>query len=762
MVDFEALRRMGTTNERLREIFTAALPSQEKRQSMDPEAIRKIEADIKHAKAIRDKISSVTDDHIQLSLKNYAFWGAVDLAWDSTPINKATVPLMMYAQGRLDMASCIKCLTDSECNSGQYIRRKEDGTPINVVTPKFADANINLIRSVITRRLAAQSNRFANLYPLYKYEPRGTSMTAKLRGEVMSQIVEIHADWWDYRGFDVQVMRHVLMYAQCVVFPVSSYEKHKSLVVDENHVYIEGAKDRGLKEIVTKEGVNFVNPHPTRVFWDTAYPLSSVNTDSGCNYIGYWDVMRWGDIKNNVDFWNRDDIGVTTGMVNLFANHSNYFTQYYTKISAPRAVSGGSTIEGDNDRLNNVGTYSGCTDDSAVIVTTFFYKITPLDYGIGSYPYPVWVRFVVAGDNQVIYAEIMPSAPAAYCGYNVNDSRLVNISMAHELMSFQDHLTNLQNLLLVAIKGDTQKVLLLNTDVLNDKQRAQVRKQSEGQQLENNTLVVEYSGAAAEELKLNYESIIKLIQTAPSSAINVIFQTIAQLVQMAERLVALSPQEQGQPAPREISATETNMIAGTTESVYGFIGDSIDAYRAAKKRIIFDSIRALGTQNFTVPVTSRFTAETVQKAGLKVAEEDADQTDDKASRRTVIGTIGNLGHDFIFTTRDGAERAANTQAANVLNQLLLGLVGNPVTAQALGKERLFMIMNEIARLGGSGIDLKLEMNDQEDPALGVSQNDQVAQLGEQLTAIVEQHSAEIAELKQLIGAPPQPAAQQVA
>jgi hypothetical protein len=59
------------------------------------------------------------------------------------------------------------------------------------------------------------------------------------------------------------------------------------------------------------------------------------------------------------------------------------------------------------------------------------------------------------------------------------------------------------------------------------------------------------------------------------------------------------------------------------------------------------------------------------------------------------------------------------------------LTSNEVVASAMGKRRLFDLVNEAVRLSGAGVDFKLSMDEGEDPAMGGDQLKEVlAQLGE--------------------------------
>lgn len=744
-VDFDILDSVGTTHERLKEICTA-VPFAEGQQVTDEERERKDE-DIKIRKKLEKMIGDRLMENIEFSMQNHYLYSAVDLAWDSTPINKATYPMMLYAQGRMDLTSCLNQLSQVAC-AQQYLVKDVTGKQITGINlPKFYDVNVNLVRSVITRRLAAQSNKYNNLFPFYKYESRSTNAVGKLRADVVSQRMDIMADQFDHRHHDVQVFRDTLLYGHCVDFVRCAWEREmqweKENVPEE--LEIEGEVPK--RTIITKEGIAFTNPHPTRVFWDNCYPLSSINSDTGCEYIGFWDVVRYKDVVFNTKYWNRYMVHYSSNVVTLFSTYAQYFSQYYCTIRPPSLSI---DLTGSNDRKNNVGIYAGDMNDTSMILANYYTKLIPKDWGIGDYPYPIWFRFVCAGENTIVYAERMPSTPAAVASYNENDNRQVNISVAHELMSYQDQMTNLLSYLLNCIRADNVKVMVVDIDssAHDPSIITKFREQIRGRNFNSETAILEVSVKMLRDLGIDPTKVVHLVETK-STSIEIIFRAMTHLIQLVERLMALSPQEQGQPSPREITATESNMIAGTTESVYGFISDAFDEFRAAKKRILYESFIAKGDQNIRVPVINRYTEKVVASAGLKTVPEEQEYFRDNLAPRkqTIIGTKDKLIHDYIFTSRDGAERPVNSQSANTLVQLA-GILQAPVLLSALGKEKLYEIINEIFRLAGAGVDLKLELAEGEPNAIGVDPNQQVQQVLSQLTDGQEQLNADIQQLAQ--------------
>ena len=217
MIDFDILRKYGTTNERLREVLTAApgevahdpIHETPEEKTARLKKLDKLRIDIANRQNLERRARVRIDEGVSTSLKNYQFYAAADLAWDSCPVNKATVPLIMYAQGKINIQTAATALAG---NRGQDCVKKDDkGIPTSIDMPRFFECNINLVRSFITRRHAAQSNKFSQLWPFYKYESRSTSTVGKLRADVLSQRVEIMSDQFDFRGHDDQCVRDAFL-----------------------------------------------------------------------------------------------------------------------------------------------------------------------------------------------------------------------------------------------------------------------------------------------------------------------------------------------------------------------------------------------------------------------------------------------------------------------------------------------------------------------------------------------------------------------
>ncbi len=752
-IDYDILDECGSDEGAWRELFTAKAPTDRKRQSMTAKEIKEAEKRVDTRKRFENKIASILQEQIIFSLSNQQFYSAVDLAWDSNPITKYTIPLLMYAQGRIDVRQAAKELTTAT-NGDKYVKKNSEGQITGIDVPKYCEMNINVVRSIINRRTAAQCNKYNNLFPHFKYESRSTGEIGKLRAEACSQRMDVMADQFDYTATEEQEIRDTFLYGHSVSFPRCAWEREvqweKELVADEFRTQ----KPIRKRARVVKEGVAWVRCHPSRLIKDINYPLTSLNSDIGCEFVGFWDVSRYGDIANNPVYFNRSTIGYSTDTAGWFTTYSSYFNQYYDRITPPALPENPAA---PNDRRNSVGIYTGEMNDSSVFLTDLFMKVIPKSWGVGSYPYPIWLHLKVAGDATVVFCEVMPSSPAAVYALNEKDDRLLNVSMAHELMSYQDQLTNLFTQLLEAIRADLFAIAVINTDIFPptpDGKRVleEFRATMRGNNFYASTSILEASFQKLADIGISMtaDNIFKIVRSAPNTKITEIFGAIARVVEMAEKMMSLSPQEQGQPAPREITAEETRLIGGTTESVYSFIGAAIDRARAAKKRICYESLVAKGEDNVYLPVLNRYPPNLITKAGFKIVEDGEDVTGQLVFRN-ITGSKYALVHDYIFTARDGADRSDNAKSAMTLVQLVtaFGTFPPEVTKAIfshIGKEKLFELFNEIFRMSGASMDLRLQPKPGEDDSLLIEDDQQIMGIIQQLGNAVQKNTQDIAQI----------------
>lgn len=717
-LNFDLLAEAGVTNEALRKMFSA-----EYRDNVDdPKEAKEIDRLVTCRRRIENLIESRITEQMAFAMRNFHLYSAADLAWDSTPISKADIPLVLYAQRRITAHQCLQQLVNADRTMGThcastYVTRDQPNGQFTIRAPRLSDVNLNLIRSIVTRRVAAQANRFSNLWPFFKYEPRATSTSAKLRSDLLSQRMDIMADQYGYRALHTQIVRDMFLYGRATIFPQCAWSREVEWIATEEKMDAETKTPRAAR--IKREGIPFILPHASRTFFDQRYPAASINTDSGCEYFGYWDVVRYGELRDNPDIFNQSHIAYSHKVGDWLQEWSSYFNQYYANVISPTDPRF-ANFTAQNERSANLGIYNANMDDAAVFLTHYFFKAAPNQIGVGDYPYPIWFHFTVANFRTVIHAEILPSRAGAVFTYNESDQRLMNLSLAMELMPIQEQLNNLTVQLLEAAKRDLFTVAILNDDIFPDNDEGQKAKEefkslmkSERFYADPNTLVVSFRKLRDLGIDVSADNIFKIVRTSDNRSTEEIFRSIDLLFRQAERMVVLSPQEQGQVAPREVSATEVQVVAASTEAVYNFISDGIDEGRSAWKMILYESMVSLGADDVELPVVNRYAVADIINAGFIPVDSDGIQFIQpsfmgRSFRYMLRGPSGQLAGEYIFTTRDGAERSSNPQSAQLLTQLYSQTVNSPV-GQVLPMEWHVGMIREIFRLSGAGQDFNFDL-----------------------------------------------------
>jgi hypothetical protein len=712
MVNKDILREYGCTQERLRDIFTATEGK-----------------DLETRERFQDMIQSRILEGIRSCATHAKLYMSVDMAWDSLPINKSTIPLLQYAQGKIDIDQCHEKL-DGMGVADKFCEYDDQGELKSINALRLYEVSVNIIRSYVTRRVAAQASRFCNLFPYFKFEPRSTALTDKLRADVLSQRVEIMAEQFGYRHQFEQIIRHMFMYGHSVSFPETSWTEDIQWRYTSDDLTGEKTKE----SYAERSGVKFITPHPTRVIRDISRPLHDINNNQGPEWIGYWDIVRYGDIHGNAATWNSDKISFTNSLSSIYNTYADFFGYYFKDDMVFPKV--GDTFSMRNDRVAQTGLYAAEDEDKGMFITQMYMRVNPKRDGLGEYPHDVWLKLTVASDETVLYAEYLPSMPAVYGGINENDDRMANISVAHEIMPYQDQLTNILTSMLEQMKMSMFKIFAIDQDALDDDVKEYIKDAISEESFYAKPKALFYSGQKASDLGINNHDFIKVVdvQRELSAGVNQSIQAILQLLNLVERLLILSPQELGQPAPREISATEVSEIANTTNSIYAFISEGVDDMRAAMKKIIYEHLVSCSSDKFVVPIRGRYSENIIREAGFEVETSG----DPNAVKRNVIGTPDNLIYEYLFSSRDGAERARDTQSAQVLGQLMMQLLQVPDMAQSLGKERIFNMFNEIFRMSGAH-DLKLEVDeaDEQQEMSNIGNEQFITQLKEQWPQVTE-------------------------
>lgn len=725
MTDPKILARFGCTNERLREIFTASrcgeiLP--EDATDEQKAARNRQEKNHKIRRRFEEEIRSNMLEGIATNCRNARPCQAVDMAWDAAPIARETVPLLLWAMGKINVPQLwdTLCRDVGETTAATFFKKKPTSSEIvNPQIPRICDVKIDIVKSYVTRRLAALDALWANQYPLFSYDPRGAEAVAMLRADALTQRVDIMADGYNYRHLGTQTRRDMLLYGQSIVFPRSAWDRQISWRFKPTNT---GEPGDEVESYITREGLDFVNPHPGRVAYDLSAPLANINTDTGPKWIFYWDIMRYRNLYDDTSkYFNIDQIWFSENWTQLTAMFPEFFGYYFDPCVLAWPDLNGTDPTLINDRAARTGVYAIEWKDKGVLVLPYFRKINPKVEGIGDYDAEVWIKLMVAGDNTVIAAEWLPSLPAAYGGINWNDSKIANQSMAMALLSYQDQASNIWSHAIQQLRVSFMMLVLLDTDSLDEKTLQKMEEEALNGRWWIYPHILKYSAKKLADLGIHDPSkSFQIIQAEIQGTMEAAFAAMGQLLNTCDRLMILSPNELGQPNPREVAAREVQEIANSVAAISAFNNEGPREQVGAMKEMIYESLICCAQETVRLPVEGRYTKAVIKAAGFTVPDDIDKEVEDNQAvpvGTPVLGSLKNLRYDYIFTSRDGAERPQNIKGAQIIQQLLGSLAPIPGVLEALGKKGLYGWVNTVIRMSGAPMNDQLQVASGEDDAL---------------------------------------------
>jgi hypothetical protein len=592
--------------------------------------------------------------------------------------------------------------------NGQIMGKQNNGSPgFKLSLPTFINVLLPLAASYTHIRWAKLSGD-RDQQPLLKYDPlRLDYKDMALCRVITSRVGRMSADM-GYREVVRQSILGALQYSACINFPLEAYYQEKQWI--------------GGKEKVVKEGVRWFRPHWTKVFFDTAHPLHTLNSDTGCQYVGYWSLMRFGDVADNKDYWNREKIGVGKDPGwRSDALFDYYQNAYPCTMRFPRFRSGGENNREEEAFLYRTKDHA----DAAVDITVLFHKLVPKDHGLGDYEYPVWMRFVYAADRTVIFAEPMGYCPAHAYTLDFDENKDRNTSLTLELIPFQDHLSNILSQFILTVKKNLMNVTAVNTDIIGQDFMEKVQRQSENGL--RGHLFFGYSekqvrkqqsdvGAAFQPLAIQKQSTAEILN---------LLQTVISLM---ERVLGFTAQEVGGQATHQQSATESNIVAANTSIRIGHTAAGMDSAIHAMKKAVYNAFINYGSDEVVAQVADLHPEgkRRLEEAGFKI-EEGANST------AGVVGPKSALLVEEFTSDRDGSNRINEQQAAQMMLTLIDRLMV-PQFAEQIGIVPMLDMLQEFATLSGipgdfvSKIKPQIQQKAEEGAAQDAEAMDQVRQL----------------------------------
>lgn len=687
-------------------------------------------------KKLVESIRDIIRDGINRNRTDYRLFKAMDWAYDSPFYQVSYTQLRGLLSSKPDDRKVMETvkswglahLLPDVIENGKVCCNPDGSHKKALNLPVFFNIFVPIVMAYITIRWAKLFND-RNLTPLYKYEPVQYTKENRLRCEVMTQIVQRQSTQFDYKSDIRQSILQTLLYGFCINFPREAW-------------FVEKQEDESGKETIIREGLRFNLPHPSRVYYDLYHRLSSLNSNSGCEYAGYWELCRYKDIHDNALYWNKNKI--TLGSLSWFDIGRSDFLEHVfpCTLQFPTTDGLGAGGVGALDRLNEAArTYGQGDFNAATLVTQHFQRIIPRDYGLGTYKYPVWFRLVYASDSAVIWAEPLAFDRLPTYAFDADFNRARFRSLALEIIPFQDHVSNLLTQWILSVKEN-----LINP-VFYDKEKipAEYLKALEnlGQKMVNGRMFIPFSSTTNFKMKIEQREAFFSPQFAHHNT-GEIATLISGVLNMLDRVLQLSPQEIGQAAQHEQTAEETRIIAQNTSTRVTFTGSFMDDGDYAKKVMMYDATMAHADDDITVGITSSFAAteaefkKLLKTIGFTISDETTYDPDNPDAMRSVKGKKSALKLEAFASTRDASERIDNPAIADAMSKIFLAVSNNPVLIQAIGPMQLVELLNQIIVTTGLPKEFKLRGKNVDTTAPAEQQAAEVGGMMKEFAAQVQQ------------------------
>lgn len=633
---------------------------------------------------------------------NFSTLYAMDLIWDA-PFRQVSPTLIMsvcekYGQNTPAVFEALKGLgLDFESMVVDTGTTDKSGQPVKALNaPAFFAVMVPIVRAYLTIRRARIVND-RNREPFIEYRPAVQSNENRVRCEVLTSRVQETARAYDYKGTLNQAVFQMFLYPTgCLVFTKEEWDQVKQ-------VRAAAGPDNELKEedYIVREGLRYHCPHPSRVFWDMAHPQRTFNTDTGCEYAGYWHVCRYGDILKNEAFYNRDNVSI--GDTGWFGSTPAFWRTVYNacvvkvpSLIPPTGQNGEAAVDREQYLADNPY-YTQDMTDASVMLCEYREKVVPADWGLGDYKYPIWMRALFAGDGTVLYAAPVGYTPVHSFKDNGDDKRVSDASLALQLTPFQDQLSNLLTQFLLAAKQNLANLTLVEKNIVKGDGMKQLR--NNGETFFRSLNILEYDSKDLRVLQVDPSSAVVTSRFAPLDT-NGIVLAMKLVLDMAERVLQFSSQEIAQAATHEQTKAEVERIHATTTNLLEYTANPVDEGINAMARQNYEALMNYGEDEFyaQIPSDHDLQPERLKELGI-TQDETPGITRDKKIRVKVTKKTAMVLDSFAVVPPNN-KRETNWEAAQALAGFVRDLMNNQVTAMAIGPKQAIDLANHIAKMAG--------------------------------------------------------------
>lgn len=643
------------------------------------------------------------DEGMKRSLASARTYWAIDRAYDvaQRQVSFTLVDgLLNSGRSQESILSTVKAwgldrMLSPVYKDGKQVLEATGDPSMKLDLPTFFNLYVPLVQAYTKIRWAKLFND-RNLTPLYKFDPIRLTQKNRLKAQIITDRVQRMATEMNYKEDERQSMLQALLYGICINFPMEDWYSEKQTILD-------GKKQ---KTITVREGLRYAIPHPSRTIYDLSHRLPTLNTNTGVEWAGYWDIVRFGEIDRDKRYWNTDQIDASYGRFKWPQSSAwKIYGELFPCVAQFPSITSVTPTVGDHERVSKAFYYTAAEKDQGITICPMFMRVIPSEWDLYDYDSPVWHRFVYAAEENVIYCSPLAYCPGVAYLYDYDQNRDPNTSLGLELLPWQDMLGNYLTQYLLSVKRNLGKVVFWNTDILDQKYVNEIK--NLGEKLYRDLNLIPFSGR-----ELGWQQTTQRDAFYPVVFPNLSTQEIAQainmLIMVMERMLGYSSQEVGAPAAHEQSATEVNIISLNTSTRQEFTGSFIDAAIQARKVQLYDALMAYSDDEIMAEVAELNDADrkALEDMGFKV-EEEATSNDVKVG---IKGNKSALRIDGFAQERDGVNRIQDSKIAATMIQTFQAIFSNQVILQHTSIQNLVDMFNQILVYAGLPRDFRLKLD----------------------------------------------------
>ena len=517
------------------------------------------------------------------------------------------------------------------------------------------------VSRILTERMAV---------PLMKFDPAFMSDRNRLIGEIVTQRVETGNREFGYSQAYCEAVQSAAMYGQQLMVVAEPWYSQND--------YIGEGEQR-----VGKEGVRYMFPHPSRTYYDIAWPTWTFNNDCGVSFVGYWHISTYGEIRRNPHFWNTERISRS----DRFGDTK--WSVYFQNSGQCRMTVGTDNnwfSRLDRERKMDSPWMTSAEDDQPVWLTEHFERFNPrVEFEDPNMPdCDIWFYVKLASDDTPVFVTALCDRPGVMWLYEPHGGRALQQGLMLELMPFQDHASNLLSNGILSLKQNQANITLFDKDVI-DPETVRADLQNPGEKFYRKLNFLPVSGRRLLKQQSAMDAAFKSFKF-PQTSIADHLTVLSQLVTLMNRVVGMSEQEVGSTASHEQSAEEIRAIHTATGHRFEYVAAWFDfVFEAWKRQLV-----TYYFNHSTMPAIACLDATNTQRAQSAGFTFETDPVDGSIMIRV---PMESLRMEHWVAQRDGPNRIPWTTIGGQMLTFIQSFMNSPL-AQVMAPEQTVKLVND--------------------------------------------------------------------